>query len=235
ARLAPARVAARLQAEGLRLAQMRARAVPPEPMLAAPVAPARGPMILVREIAMVRGSTERAKVTGHHWRGACMLEVMCRQALDRHAGEGPFLPPFTAGQIATAERYRALVERHGAAGLRCASAETRAAGSGGGDGRGFIDAYLDEGAEIARMLRRIGEGEALSVRRIRPSRREGRRGIGLRALVDDVVLRGRSISAVLRAAGWSVKGDHREALRLALGGALDRMQSATRWPQDDGA
>ena len=207
------------------IARMLARATPPEAMAAAPVAPARGPMQLVPNVVRLPGG--RARVEGAHWVTADPLTVMCRLAFDRHQASGstaPFVAPFGPGQIAMARRYAALVERHEAAGQKCASLEARPGGSGGGDGRGFIDAYLDEAAEIARIRRRIGPGATLSVRRCRPSQRGARVSIPDLVLVDAVLLHGRDLSSVLDQHGWAVSGPHRAAARAALASAMDRAQ-----------
>ncbi|WP_225030472.1 hypothetical protein, partial [Xinfangfangia pollutisoli] len=208
---------ARLQAERARIAGRLAAATPPEALAAAPVAPARGPLRLIPNFASTaRGGLYRDGSARGQMLDA--LSVMCRQAWERHQKtdpEAPFVPPFTPGQIAMACRYQALVERHAAAGIKGASAETRAMrGGGGGD---FLAALLTERQEIDRIQRRIGDGTALAVRRIRPSARgAGARPIGDRALVDAVCLAGEDLSAVLRRFGWSVNGRHHDALRGAL-------------------
>lgn len=215
----------RQRSEAARCAALIDRAAPPPAMAAAPVAPARGPMLLVpiMEVAQPNAVPHRA---GAFWLGMDPLSVMCAQALRRHAGDGPFTAPFSPGQIAMARRYMALVERHAAAGLRCASVEARKDGSGGGAGEGgFIDALLDEAAEIARIRRRIGPGAALSVRRTRPSQRGQRVSIPDLVLVDMVLLQGEPLSAVLKRHGWQTKDAKAIAtLRAALASAMDRAQ-----------
>lgn len=217
------RGAARLAAEAGRVARMLADATPPEAMRAAPVAPARGAQRLVTEMQALPGGVRR--IVGQHWEEADVFTAMMRDAVARHgaaAGDAPFVAPFTPGQIAMARHYRHLTERHAAGGMKCASLESR--GGGGGAGGDFMDAYLAEGRELARLHRCIGAGEAMVLRRIRPSARGTRRGIGTRALVDRVCLADESLADVLRAHGWAVKGEHRAALRVVLCAALDRMQ-----------
>lgn len=225
---APARLSAdvvekRLNAERAGIAKMLDTATPPDAMRAAPVAPARGAKRLVTDFEVSRGGTRR--ILGQHWEGADVFSAMQRDAWLRHLDSGQdeedFVAPFTSGQIAMARHYRDLTERHAAGGVKCSSLE---AGRGGGEGRGFMDAYVNEGRELDRLHRCIGEGEALALRRIRPSARGTRRGIGTRALVDRVCLSDQTLGDVLRAYGWAVKGDHRAALRGVLCGALDRMQ-----------
>ena len=203
---------------------MLADACPPLEMAAAAVAPARGPMRLVESYDLLAGGTRRR--AGAHWQAVDVFDRMCRDAWLRHRRAGgaaaDFEAPYTPGQIGIARCYVALVERHDAGGLRCASLETagRAAGARGE----FIDAFVAEGREIDRLRALIGDGQALVMRRIRPSRRGSKAGITDRALVDLVCLEGLDLSAVLRRHGWAVKGSNRAAARAALGAALDRMQ-----------
>lgn len=211
--------------EAARLRAMLYRATPPPAMAAAPVAPARGAMQLVTDRVETDMGWYIQREVSTFWRGMDQLSIMCRQAWLAHRARGgdvDFVPPFTPGQIAMGQHYAALVERHDGAGMKCASLEGR--GGGGGAGGGFADAYLAEGREIAAIRRRIGDGVALAVRRIRPSDRGSRAGITDRRLVDMVCLAGDDLTAVLRAHGWVEKGETRKALRLALCAVLDRMQ-----------
>lgn len=155
-----------------------------------------------------------------------LMEDQARAAWSKGGRDAPFVPPFTPGQVMTARYYRDLTERHDAGGMRCASLET--AGRGGSRSGGeFIDAFVHEGRVLAAMHRRIGSCAAMTVRRVRPSKRGGVQAVRSlildRVLVDRVCLRGQSLSEVLEAFGWAVKGDHRERLRLALQKSLDRM------------
>jgi hypothetical protein len=211
----------RLQDEAARLRGMLDRAAPPPVVPEAPVAPARGPTMVVREIGMVPGSQERVRVEGVYLRDADVLSAANANAAKRCPEDQPFVAPYTPGQVAIGRRYRDLVERHEAAGMKCASVEAR---SGGGGSGGFIDAFVAEGREIEAMRSRIGDGVSLAVRRIRPAARGGRAVIRDRALVDAVCLQGMTLNEVLRAAGWPQNGKHREALRGSLCAALDRMQ-----------
>jgi hypothetical protein len=100
-------------------------------------------------------------------------------------------------------------------------------GARGGSQEGFTDHRLDQARRIAGLRARVGAGSALSLRRIRPSRRGddglARRNIADLALVDEVCINDRDLSAVLRLHGWCVKGDTVKAAAAALGAALDRM------------
>ncbi len=239
---ASAAIAFSAEDERQRLAAMLAAATPPEAMQAAPVAPARGAQRLVPNVTVLPGGLRR--IEPGHWEAADVFDAMTRSAWLKHeaavekarmAHEASkseenftapaFEPPFTPGQIAMARHYRGLVERHSAGGVRCSSAEALLAGgvSGGGD-RDWMDGYLREGEELARLRARIGTGSAMVVRRIRPSSRGSKASILDHRLVDMVTLSGMTLSEVLRAHGWAEKGEHREALRVALASALDRMQ-----------
>lgn len=221
---------ARLASEAARMAAMMRAATPPAECGGdIPVAPARGAFRVVTPLELVPGSEARVRQSGYRGpgeaaprAGVVLADVFDRMARDAARAGAP--EPFSAGQVAAARRYRDLVERHEAGGVKCSSLEARAGGSSrGGD---VADARLIEGREIEAMRRRVGTGVALAVRRLRPSARGGA-STGIitdRALVDAVCLQGLSLSAVLRAHGWSCYGGHREALRTALAGALDRMQ-----------
>lgn len=202
-----------LDAEASRCTALRAGAVPPAacgPDM--PAAIARGTIEAFTPMRMVRGSSERQVPDGWLGRDA----ARARDVFDR-IGDG-----LTHGQIAMAREYREMTERHAAGSLRCSSLE--AGRAGGGDAGGFIDAFLDVGARLRGLHRRIGDGVALEVRRVRPSDRGARRAVRDRVLVDMVCLGDRTLDAVLGAHGWAVKGDARAALRVALAAALDRMQ-----------
>lgn len=162
---------------------------------------------------------------GHHWERADIFDAMHRDAARRHGArnpDAPFTPPFTPGQIAMARHYGDLVERLAAGGLRCSSVE---AGHGGTQGGAFMEAWLRAAQERARIEARIGSGVALSVRR-QMDRGNHRISISITdaELVRRVVLGQQALSAVLDAFGWPPEGKSRKALRMALCGALDRMQ-----------
>jgi hypothetical protein len=221
---------ARLTAEAARLAQILADATPPEscgPEI--PVAPARGACKVLRPVVMVPGGKDgwTAEPAGYKGRNAvAALDVFDDMA--RKAAAKGLPAPFTPAQVAVARRYRTLVERHSAGGVRCSSLEAQRGGSGtGGD---FMDAFVSEGDEIRRMRARVGTGAAMQVRRIRPSARgTAARGIITdMALLDAVCLEGLTLSAVLERYGWAVDGKHREALRGALVEVFFRMKSNVR-------
>ncbi|MFD1913813.1 hypothetical protein [Halodurantibacterium flavum] len=154
-------------------------------------------------------------------RQADAFDVMEDQARRAHRGAAAaFVAPFTPGQVAIARHYRALVERHDAGGMKCASLETVRRG----DGRGgsFMDAFLAEGYDIDRLRARIGDGIAMPVRRQRAG--SARRAIPDRVLVDMVCLQDMTLSAVLARHGWPDRGENIIAARLALATALERMR-----------
>lgn len=219
----------RLEAERRRVERLASAATPPDECDPDIVpAPARGHCVLVPHIAMVPNGTDAhgeqswtPAPTGYGHRSSVrQMDVFDRMALAATRARRP--APLTPGQIAVARRYRDLVERHDAGGIRCSDLD-RATGPGAGSD--FMDAYLAAVREIESIRRRIGGGASLAIRRIRPSTRGGpaRRAILDRALVDMVCLGDRTLSEVLRGHGWQVDGRHRAALTEALSGALDRM------------
>lgn len=218
-----------LDAERQRLAAIIAAASPPSECGPDIVpAPARGHCVLVPHIAMTPNGTDARgeqkwapAATGYGHRASVrQMDVFDRMALAARRARRP--APLTPGQIAVARRYRDLVERHDAGGIRCSDLDRA---TGAGTGRDFMDAYLAEGREIEAIRRRIGGGASLAIRRIRPSTRgsPARRAILDRVLVDMVCLGDRTLSEVLRAHGWATKGPTRDAVREALSAALDRM------------
>lgn len=157
------------------------------------------------------------------WTAARVADVFDRMEARRPAKARRAGPLFTPGQVAMARDYAALTERCAASGVKGVSLEVMADRSGGGDG-GFMDAVVADHERLRALHRRIGDGVALRVRRVRPGARGSRHGIKDRYLVDQVCLAGWSLSRVLEACGWSVKAQTREAARVALAAALDRMQ-----------
>lgn len=209
-----------LLASEQRVADLLEAATPPAEMAAAPVAPARGAMHLVPNYEVTKGGIRRE--VGAHWQQACVLIAMNAKAAARAERQGvAAVLPFDAGHIGMAAHYRALVEWRSAGGMKCASLEAGRSGSGGSGL--FIDTYLEIGAEVEELHRRIGDDVALSPR-YAMDRGNGRKVLTARALVDAVVLSGSDLSSVLRQHGWQANGVNRKALRASLRGALDRMQ-----------
>lgn len=224
--------AARLRAEDARVAEMRAGALPPErcgsDMIAQPGAGAR---IIFSPMGMIpdgRDGWKREHV-GHRGRDAARAADAfdrMQAAEDRVAkrrGRDP-VELFTLVELGAGRRYATLVERHNAAGVRCSSIEAQR-GQGGGGG-GFMDALIDEGRQIQRLRRAVGDDMAMGLRRIRPSVRGTRAGITDRALVDGVCVGGLTVSEVLERHGWATSHRLREAARAALKAALRRMVMA---------
>lgn len=221
----------RAAAEARRLAAIRAAGeIPAECGPDIAPSPARGGFVLVPQVAMVPNGVDEHGLdrwtpapTGYGHRSAIRcadaFDGMMAAALRRKAAM-----PLTPGQVAIGRRYRDLVEFLSAGGVALSSLEGRRGGSGG-DGGNWTDYRLQLSDEVDRLQRRIGQGIALSVRRVRPSDRgAGQRGpITDRALVDMVCLGGKSIDGVLKSHHWSIKGDTRKAAMDALCAALGRM------------
>ncbi|MFV0303571.1 MAG: hypothetical protein ACK5IP_22340 [Paracoccus sp. (in: a-proteobacteria)] len=183
-------------------------------------APARGPCIAFQPVEM-RPKGERdwqAVPVGYGGRSAVRaMDVFDRMLTQARRRKEPM--PLTPAQVSIARHYRALVERHDAGGTKLSQIDGGRRGDGAG--RDFMDAYIAQGREIEALRRRCGPG--LAARCLRPSRRGSRSSILDRTLIDMVCLKDQPIDQVLRAHGWSVKGDTRKALRKALCAALDRM------------
>lgn len=225
----------RMAVEAVRCRAIMARAAPAEgcgPGI--PVAPARGATKAVTPNVVMPDAKSKTgyKVEATGWRGFKAvravdifddLERRERSRAEKEQREPR--PAFTRAQVDIARRYRDLVERHDAGGMKCASLEARR-GGGKSSGGEFIDAFVAEGDEIRLLQRRIGTGAAMVVRRVRPSARGGKSAsiIRDRDLVDAICLHGRRFDAVLRAHGWTVTGKSVSALQDALAACLDRMQ-----------
>lgn len=136
-------------------------------------------------------------------------------------------PPFTPSEIAMGRTYRDLVERYAAGAIKCSDVEGQVSS---GTGRDFMDTYIAIGEEIAALRRWIGEGAALELRRMRPSKSGGpaRRMILKRTLVDDFCLRDQPITAIMKAHGWSNDKGTRARVTLALRASLGDMAARGR-------
>lgn len=224
--------AARIEASDRAVGEIKKAATPPAACgPAVVVAPARS-FRVTDPVGMVPKGADEWQAQPIGYRGRSVM-VTCDVFDQMQAGEMArcqrekvaYVPPFTPGQIAVGRAYRDLVERHEASGMRCSQLD--GSRRGGGGSAGVTEAQLQDARQIASWRRRIGSGVALEVRRIRPSKRgEDARGpIRDRVLVDMVCIAGSTLSEVLRAHGWSQKGEHREALRKALAAILERMRS----------
>lgn len=222
------RAAERLAEEADRIEAVRSAGRVPEAASGGAIrdAPARGAVALHVEMELVpqADGSYRQQVRNHQGRAglrvADAFDKMRAKAAPRGASAADL---FTPGQVAMGRRYRALVERHDAGGMKCSSLDGKVSG-GGAAALDMMDRMLMDRRELDLLLRRIGPGVAMSVRRVRPSKRGARLTIPVRDLVDRVCLRDQTVSDVLRAYGWSVKGQTVDQVRAALRDALDRMQ-----------
>lgn len=188
-------------------------------------APARGPFRVEPQTQLLPQGEDawvQADAGFAGWRPIRAVDAFDRILLS--AMRAGLAAPLSPGQVAMGRRYRALVERHDAGGVRCTDLVGAVTGEAG-SGADFMDAYLAAGRELSSIRARIGSGAAMAVRRVRPSVRggAGRRNIPDRVLVDAVCLADHMPGDVLRAHGWAVKGDTRRAVTEALCAALDRM------------
>lgn len=211
--------------EAIGLSKLKLRSAPPVACGPEMVdAPARGAMRVTMPRRLVGNASLRDGYCGRlRMEEADVFDAMMKDARDRAArrNNDAFTPPFTPGQIAMARHYRALVERHDTGGMKCSSLEAQ---RGDGSGGAFMDAFMDEGREIARIRARIGNGQAMALRRIRPSSRGSRMAISDRTLVDMVCLEGLTLTEVLAHHGWAKSAKVLNCIREALCAALNRMQ-----------
>jgi hypothetical protein len=214
----------RLDEERDRIAAIKAAAQPPAecgPEIIA--APARGGFVLQR-IRHMEGMTREdfVETPDGYVRRSPIRRGDAFDAMEAAALRRKQACPLTPGQIAIGRRYHDLVELLSADGTKLSQLDGSFGSSDGGD---WMDQRLAISRELEGMRRRIGNGVALAVRRIRPSDRGPRaRGSILdRVLVDMVCLQGRSLPDVLKGHGWQEDGRNKKALREALCRALDRM------------
>lgn len=199
--------------EARRIAEVRARGVVPGDCGPVSEAPARGAFTVTDTQAMYPDGQDGWVQKPAGYRGRKTLAQMDPlDVLEALARKRMFSPT----QKAMARHYRTLTLDHASKGVRCSSVERR---GGGGDPDAFIEAVLRQSQELDRLHASIGRGVALAVRRAGSDRRP----IVARELVDDICLRDRTPSDVLRANGWAAKGEHRALVVAALRDILDRM------------
>lgn len=187
---------------------------------------ARGPVRAVHlQQVYTRGDGELDAMPAGHKGRATLLVADVFDRMQAQASKKKSRIPLTASQIETARTYARTVERHAAGAVRCSSIEGRGGGTGGGPD-GFTDARLASSRRIDLWHRRIGDGQAMAVKRVRKMARPGkvqRITITARQLVDAVCIEDMEISKVLRRYGWPANGRNVHACCVALGAILDRM------------
>ncbi len=215
--------------EAQRIADVKALGSVPEPCGPdIPEAPARGAVRMFTPYALYpdTSKSEGYAIKEAGYRGRKGLQIadqfdQVRVNAKRHRQAAPF----TRRQEHIGRAYRDLAHDLDNRGMSRSSLN---GSRGGGDGRDFMDALLADRQVLDRMQRRIGTGVALAVRRVRPSQRGTKSGITDRELVDRFCLREQTLSEILKAHGWAVKGSNITALKKALGAALDRMAGPMR-------
>lgn len=147
---------------------------------------------------------------------------LCADAKRRKVDPPAWTPPFLEQQIRVGREYSALAERCAGSGVKCSSLEAlRAAAGGGGDREA---AMLRDFQRLRYFERRIGDGLAKEVRRIRPDGAE-RHAIRVSVLVNQVCLGWMTLDQVFEAHGWvHVNGRMRYQLLTVMRNALDRMR-----------
>jgi hypothetical protein len=217
--------AKRIQAMDQRVAAMKAAATPTP--IASPViipAPARGPtkVVQLREtVATENGPrVRRTTVDGFHpVQAADAFDQMELRARQRKADGEPL---FSMQQVDAGRAYAALAERCASEGMRCSSVEGGRSGGQGGQ-RDWIEGVIARSAMLARLHADIGDGVALSPRGAQAHADRPRRTVTVRDLVDEVCIKGRTLSEVLHRNGWLTDGRTLKAAREVLCAALDRM------------
>ncbi|PYE80827.1 hypothetical protein [Pseudoroseicyclus aestuarii] len=192
---------------------------------AAPVAPARGPVRVFETQAFYpKGEDEyELKPAGYKGRKTMQLadaiDIMAHEAARKR---GKLV--LTAEQVAIGREYAGLYERYHAGGVRCASLEVSGARSAGGRGGDVTEARLAERDRLLALQRRIGDGVAMPIRRVRPSKRGAdRRAISDRQLVDGVFIEGLTVTELLNKHGWAKSSTVTKAAFAGLAAALERM------------
>lgn len=211
-----------LAAEDAAVEAAKAAATPPD--TASPniiAAPARGPALVQPQFETVQTAsgprTRRATQDGFHpVRQADAFDVMALQH-KRAGGKGAL---FTVAQVEAGRAYAALSERVASEGLRCTSLEVRAgSGPNSTGGRDWMDGVIGRSDRLEKMHAAIGE--TLIVGTV--TRCGKRRAMSVRSVVDAVCIEGRPLTHILKADGWSPKGETRAALQRELAAALDRL------------
>jgi len=211
------------QGEAARLDRIKAKAAVPDGCSdAIPLVPAAGLSVVFRHsegVMTPSGPRSRATtIAGQHAVRRCgPLEVMEHLAA-RRGGKDPLV--FTLGQHAAAVEYVALAEWCASSGVKLSSLE---GGGGGGDTMGRMDRYCQAMARMRLMRAAIGSGVALEARVAAAHHDRGRTSLPVAAVVDGVLIEGRSIAAVLARHRWSRQTPYMKAAQAALSKALTRM------------
>ena len=192
-------------------------------------APARGPVRLYDPVEVLR--TESGGPRYHRMAERGAKPVIREDAFDRMEGCAAGLakargkvhvPLFTVAQVEAGRLYAQLTERLDAGGVRCSSLEALRAARASGGGS-WIDARIRDRGRVNAMIAEIGDGWAMSPRRVAPNG-DLRQAIRLRLAVDMVCLADKTLSDVLRRFGWAGNTKQRAAMRLVLCQTLDRMR-----------
>lgn len=189
-----------------------------------PAAPARGPVLLFHPRQAVITDTGNV-ATERTGRFAAMQVQDGFHKAQVHARSRKQPEPFTPGQVNIGREYAALFHRCESSGMKL----SQIGGAGGGSGAlGVSEAVLADMQRLAWLTKRIGGGVALTIRRVRPSKRAGSaaskaRNVTSMRLVEDFCAHGETISAILRAHGWSDYTGNKKLLHAVLCANLNRM------------
>ncbi|PYE81311.1 hypothetical protein [Pseudoroseicyclus aestuarii] len=223
------------EAERMRLVRA-AGAVPVSTGDAAPEAPARGAVRVVTMQGMCPTGETGFELQPIGYRGrqtmrrADAVDVMAHQAAQKKTKVA-----LTPAQVEMGRHYAALFERCEASDMRGSSMEMTGGRSVGARGGDVNEARLEERRRLVALQRRIGDGVAMPIRRVRPSKRgadaKPRRAISDRQLVDGVFVEGLTISGLLKKHNWGLGGATVQAATAALAAALDRLSGPAPRPR----
>lgn len=190
------------------------------------IAPARGVAVAFVPSHVVAVGSDGTAVVERGYKGRSALRVLANLEQMQAAMARKGVVGFTDRQMAAARAYEDLTMRHNGSSIKGSSAFRDSVGGGRGD-RDAMDRQLAMRGKLDQCHAAIGSGIAKEVRRRRPSARGdagvAKRSIFDRALVDQVCLSGKSLTAVLKTHGWSDKGENILSLYAALTGALERL------------
>lgn len=180
----------------------------------APVAPARGAVLVVETVVIADDGTGKLRTETAGYRGRRAFRAA--DALDR-------ITALSEAQRAAGRRYAAVAEVVAAGGMKRSSLYSDAV-SGTDEGRDWMDVYIGHCERLRRMHRAIGDGVGMAVRRVRPSARGTKASIADRKLVDMVCLGQSGLVPVLEAHGWVNTGRNVRVLSEALAAILQRLR-----------
>lgn len=216
----------RISAADERLAAMqRAAAVPASASPAIIPSPARGPMRVSPqfEITEDRRGPKKRFMTRDGFHPVTVSDAFDLMELQARRRDPKGAPLFTLAQVTAGRAFAALSERVASEGVRCGSGEALGRAGGGSGDRDWIEGVMARSHRLARMKAAIGDVPVIAPKAGHGVLAGTRRLTAVR-LVQLVAISGMTLTRVLRSHGVEVRSSSRAALRLALQGALDRLE-----------